>query len=135
MMNLRRSKQLVVLLALLGCTVLGSVILTGCGTTKATKMAQGAQILITSVNDGMQVWRDYVNAGKATASQIAKVKNADRGYTTAMHVLGAANEKLAVAEETNTADKAQLAADAETANQSVKDAESALLALLNQYIK
>jgi len=94
--------------------------ITGCGTNAPTKAAQGEQILITVVNDGMQQWAAFVNAGKATQSQINIVHTTYDGYYAAQQLAKAVIEK-------SLADIAQ-------ANQAVKDAETALLALLNKYL-
>jgi hypothetical protein len=95
---------------------------TGCGTTPETKITQGAQIVITSVNDAMSEWVAYVNAGKATQKQIDTVKTAYNGYYTAMKTLQAVCDKVAAKDPTATA------ADLTAANTAVTNAENALIA-------
>ncbi len=92
----------------------------GCGTTPETKIAQGAQIVITGVNDAMSEWATYVNAGKAKQSQIDKVKTAYNAYYAAIQALRAVSDKMA-------ANSGGSAADLATANAAVQGAESALL--------
>jgi ABC-type sugar transport system substrate-binding protein len=99
---------------------------TGCGSTPATKAAQAEKIIITSVNDGMQEWAAYVNAGRAKKSQIDKVHTAYNDYYAAQLVAKAVIEKATSGPVTQ--------AEIETANKSVTDAEVALLAILNSYL-
>ncbi len=107
---------------------LAIVTFTGCGTNAPTKAAQGEQILITAVNDGMTEWAAYVNAGKAKQSQIDLVKISYNSYYTAQQTAKAVIEKVISKDPTATV------ADVGTANQAVKDAENALLVLLNSFI-
>lgn len=100
----------------------------GCGTNAPTKAAQGEQILITSVNAGMDQWVAYVNSGKAKQSQIDAVHNAYDAYYAAQQVAKAVIEKA-------IAGQGATQADVTTANQAVTNAENVLLALLNQFIK
>lgn len=109
------------------------VLFTGCGTTPETKITQGAQIVITSVNDAMSEWSNYVNSGKAKQSQIDTVKTAYNAYYTAVQALRAVCDKMAAKDPTTTP------ADLATANAAVQNAESALLSevatILNAVIK
>ncbi len=114
-------KLLILAIAL---TALASPLITGCGTTPETKIAQGAQIVITGVNDGMGKWADYVNAGNAKQSQIDKVKTGYNAYYTAMQALNAILDKMAAKDPSATA------SDMTAANDKVKHAESALLSEL-----
>ncbi len=114
-------KLLILAIAL---TALASPLLTGCGTTPETKIAQGAQLVITGVNDGMSEWAAYVNAGKAKQSQIDTVKTAYNAYYTATKVLNAVLDKMAAKDPTATP------ADMNAANDAVKHAETALLSEL-----
>ena len=101
---------------------------TGCGTNAPTKDAQGEQILIHTVNDGMAEWANYVNAGKATQKQIDTVHKAYDDYYAAQQVAKAVIEK-SIAKDPNTSP-----ADIATANAAVEGAESSLLSLLNQFL-
>jgi hypothetical protein len=98
--------------------------LAGCGTNTYTKIAQADQVIITGVNDGVQQWVAYVNAGKATAKQIQTFKIAYTAYYDAQQVLRAVLEKLAAKDPTATA------ADIATANAAVQSTENTLLETL-----
>jgi len=117
---MKRLHQLLFIAALAMGIVAGSRLLTGCGTTPETKIAQGAQIVITGVNDAMSEWATYVNAGKAKQSQIDKVKTAYNAYYAAIQALRAVSEKMA-------SNSGGSASELATANASVAGAESALL--------
>lgn len=110
------------------CIVPLVTVIQGCGTTPETKIAQGAQIVITSVNDAMAEWTAYVNAGKAKQSQIDTVKKAYTAYYDAVQVLKAVCEKMA-AKDPNTS-----AADLATANASVTNAENTVLGAVAQIL-
>lgn len=112
---------------LLALCLVSTVAFVGCGTTPAAKFAQGERVLITSVNDGMTEWSAYVNAGKATQKQVDAVKTGYNAYVTAQGVAKAVLEKSVVSTVSPT--------ELTTANKAVTDAEAAVLALLNQYIK
>lgn len=121
-------KDLISIPVFVACVFLMALAITGCGTNAPTQAAQADQIVITSVNAGMSLWVNYVNAGKATQSQIDKVRMAYNAYYTAQQVAKAVIEKAIVANSTVTA------ADIATANQAVNDAETALLTILNQFL-
>lgn len=105
--------------------------LPGCGSTPASKAAQGERIVIHSVNDAMTEWAAYVNAGKATAQQIKDVQTAYDAYFAAQQVAKAAIEKLAVAE---SGGQATSPADVATANAAVTNAENTLIGLIGSII-
>jgi hypothetical protein len=113
---------------LLLALVSASLLVSSCGTNAPTKAAQADQILITVVADGMQQWAAYVNAGKATQSQINTVKTAYTAYYTAQQVAKAVIEKAIAKDPTVTT------GELSQANQAVKDAETALIAIVNQFI-
>jgi hypothetical protein len=102
--------------------------LVGCGTTVPAKAAQGEKILIQSVNDGMALWADRVNAGKATQKQVDQVRKSYNDYLAAQAVAKAAIEKAI------TAGTASSSADIGAANAAVSAAEQTLLGLLNQLL-
>lgn len=126
---------LLMLSCALGLATVGLMGTTGCGTTAATRATQIDRPVITAVNDAMAEWRDYVNAGKATRTQINEVHTAYDAYYAAQMILKAAVEKLAAAENTpTTTGTAQYEADIAISNQAVTDAEIALVRLVNKYI-
>ena len=110
--------------ALLVCTVL----LTGCLTTDRVVKTEG--VLITTVDTGMSIWASYVTAhqsdGKVTQAQVDKVKVAYNAYYTAQQIAKAAIEKSIAGTGT--------AADVATANAAVINAQTSLLAIINQYL-
>ena len=111
--------------------LIGALALTfsaGCSTNQTHSADISEAVVITSVNTGLFVWHDLVVAGKATQSQIDTVHKAYDAYYTAQTVAKAAIEKAILNNTPN-------AADVTTANQAVTDAEAALLAILNQYVK
>jgi hypothetical protein len=120
-------------MALIGCTLLGAVLMTGCGTTPATKMAQVEQPIITTVNDAMAEWRDYVNAGKAKQSQIDSVKEAYVAYYIAQQVVKGVNLKLAQL-ETDPSVVPPTPDEIKTAQGAFTQAELALIALVNEFV-
>lgn len=110
--------------ALLVCTVL----LTGCLTTDGVVKTEG--VLITTVDTGMSIWASYVTThqsdGKVTQAQVDKVKTAYNAYYTAQQIAKAAIEKSIAGTGT--------AADVATANAAVINAQTSLLAIINQYL-
>jgi hypothetical protein len=117
--------SILIFLAILPVLLLDS----GCASTSQTStVIKSEGVLITTVDTGMRVWATYVNSGKASQSQVDAVKGAYNVYYTAQLASEAAIEKLITSGSTNTA-------DITTANTSVLSAETALLNLLNQYIK
>lgn len=116
-----RTFRLAALLALASFLLAVSLSMTSCGTTPETKIAQGAQIVITGVNDAMSEWANYVNQGKATQKQIDTVKLAYNGYYDAVQVVRALAEKMAAKQPGATA------ADLATANTAMVNAETSLL--------
>lgn len=112
-------KKLIVGLVCIACFA-------GCSTSQTTAIkAEGT--IITTVDVGMKVWANYVNAGKATASQIGTVEQAYMAYYNAQLISEAALEKIVSTGSTNNV-------DITIANASVSTAEGSLLTLLNQYI-
>lgn len=97
---------------------------------QTTIKAEG--VLITSVDTGMELWRDYVTMhqsdGKVTQAQIDKVHQAYNAYYAAQQSAKAAIERVMVLNSTNSA-------DAITAQTAVISAEQSLLNLLNEYLK
>lgn len=106
---------------------------TGCGTTPVAKAVQGNSIIIYSVDSAMKMWSDYVNAGKATTVDIQRVKSAYMSYYNAQQINKAVIEKW-LASQTAT-DSASYASDAALANTAVKNAETALINLINSILK
>lgn len=100
---------------------------TGCGTTPINATVKAEGVIIASVDTGMKIWADQVNAGKATQAQVDTIKTAYNAYYDAQMVAKAAIEKVIVNGSTNVTDIA-------TANTSVSSAEVALLSVLNQFI-
>jgi hypothetical protein len=86
---------------------------------------------ITAVDTGMKAWHDWVVAGKATQAQVDTVKTAYQSYYAAQQVAKAALEKYIVATSTNSI---TASSDAQRANQSVADAEQALVSIINSFI-
>lgn len=101
-------------------------ILVGCGTTPISKTVATEGITITSVDTGMQVWADWVNAGKATQFQVNAVKQGYNAYYVAQSVAKAAIEQVLLTSSTNTTDAA-------TATAAESNAASALINLINSY--
>jgi hypothetical protein len=130
MKPISQSIRLALVVTMAFCLADGALLmlLPGCGTTPETKIAQGAQIVITSVNDAMAEWTAYVNAGKAKQSQIDTVKTAYTAYYGAVQVLKAVCEKMA-AKDPNTS-----AADLATANAAVTNAENTVLSAVAQIL-
>ena len=115
------------LLPLFLSLILATVIYSGCKSPVQTAIkAEG--VLIVSVDTGMNLWHDRVVAGKATQSQVDAVHKAYNAYYDAQMTAKAVIEKVLTNVSTNSADVTM-------ANLAVANAESSLLALLNQYIK
>jgi hypothetical protein len=125
------NKALFVMSLLAIATIFGNIT-NGCATKPVQKVIQGEGILITSVDTGMKIWADYVNAhltdGKVTQKQLDTVKEAYNAYYASQMTAKAVIEKILSNVSTNQA-------DALTANLAVKNAEAELLNLLNSYIK
>lgn len=107
------------------------LLLAGCK-SPTTAIVQTEGVLITTVDTGMKTWDMYVtvhqNDGKVTQAEVNAVHSAYNTYYYAQEMSKAALESYIANNTTNSA--AIL-----TANQSVVTAETALLSLLNQYIK
>lgn len=102
---------------------------TACKTTTivpATIKTEG--VIITTVDTGMKGWAIYVNSGKATQSQVDAVHKAYDTYYNAQVIAETALVTYLSSGSTN-------GIDISSANTSVANAETALLNILNQYIK
>lgn len=115
----------IVLVTMLSITPI--LIGSGCGSTPVTTANKANAIVITSVNAGMTLWKDYVNSGKATQAQINAVKSFYTTYYNAELAVKAALELSISTTNSNAADMANV-------NASVASAEKALLDILNQYL-
>ena len=120
-------KSFVSLIALCGLCFISSFV-AGCGTTPATKLAQGEKVVITSVNVGVKQVVSAINAGKLTQKQCDSFRKYYTDYTDAQLLAKAAIEKLNASSAGATADDAQLA------NEAVNKAELTLLAFINSVI-
>lgn len=116
-------KKLITSIAL-GIVLAGS---SGCNSTPTQITIKAEGVIITSVNTGMQIWSDQVNAGHATQAQVDTVKTAYNAYYDAQMVAKAAIEQVLASGSTNTV-------DITTANAGVGNAEATLLSILNQFI-
>lgn len=117
------------MLKLLAIVSLSLALFTGCNTPPTTVAYRVEGVVITTVDKGMNAWRDYVVAGFATKAQVLQVKDAYDKYYNAQLLARAAFEK-AMAE----ADSATAADEIATANKAVADAESALLSLIQSFL-
>ena len=104
------------------------IVVAGCATPEVTAY-KSESVVITSVDTGMNIWRDYVNAGHATREQIVLVHKAYDTYYNAQFIAKAALE-LYISHKTDTS-----AETVAKANQAVADAQVALINLVTQYIK
>jgi uncharacterized lipoprotein NlpE involved in copper resistance len=100
----------------------------GCGSTPASKAVQIERVVILGVNDAMTEWASYVNAGKATKDQVAKVKLGYDSYVVAQATAKAVIEKAITSGSSDPNETA-------LATQAVKDAEAQLIDLVNSFIK
>ena len=105
---------------------------TGCkNTSPTTAIVKSEAIIVTSVDTGMKIWHDYVVAhltdGKVTQKEIDTVATAYNAYYTAQLAVKATLEQVILTGSTNTVDIA-------TANASVINAETSLLALINKFL-
>jgi (2Fe-2S) ferredoxin len=120
------------LLFLSGALVISTLCYTGCQTKPAVVITQSEGVIINSVDVGMNTWALYVKAhvsdGAVTQQQLDTVKSAYTTYYNAQLIAKAALETYIVNGSTNTV-------DITTANTAVSGAETALLSILNQYIK
>lgn len=120
------------LLFLIGCLTIASVSYTGCKTPPAVAIVRSEGVIITTVDTGMKTWALYVTQhqhdGKVTQAQVDKVQDVYSTYYNAQLVLKGALEMYVVNGSTNKA-------EVDAANIAVLNAQSAILALLNQYIK
>ena len=105
-------------ITMVGCTT---------GTNNTTVKVEAG--LIPSVNVAMSVWKTRVEAGKATQAQVDKVHALYDVYYNSQLVLKAAIEKSIVSK--TPADEAAVT----VAAASMKDAQTALLNLVNSLIK
>lgn len=110
-------------IALLACSL---ILIQGCGSTPVATANNAEAVVITSVNAGMSLWHDYVVQGKATQAQVDQVKTAYTTYYNAQLIVKAALEQATTS--TN-------AFDITNQTQAVTSAETALLSILNQYLK
>lgn len=108
------------------CTLL--VALVGCKSTPQSIAIKSEGVIITSVDLGMKGWATYVNAGKATQQQVDTVKSAYNTYYNAQLI---AESALTMYIQTGSTNATTI--NATSAEVSV--AETALLNILNQYIK
>jgi hypothetical protein len=120
-------KHLHVFLLLLSLC-LSSALIDGCGSTPATKLAQGEKVLITSVNVAVRQVVIAINAGKLTQKQCDTFKKYYVDYTEAQKVAKAAILKL------NAAQPGATTADADAANNAVQEAETVLLSFINSVL-
>jgi len=108
------------------------IFIEGCASSPVQTTIKSEQVLIVSVDTGMQIWHDYVVAhltdGKVTQKQIDTVRNAYNDYYAAQQAAKAIIEKVLTNVSTNQA-------DVDVANAAVDNAKQALLSILNQYIK
>lgn len=84
--------------------------------------------IIITVDTGMKGWAMYVNAGNATQAQVDAVKNAYNTYYAAQSLADIALTDYIASGSTNSV-------SLNTINSQVATAETALLSLLNTYIK
>lgn len=100
-----------------------------CHNTKVdSTIIKSEGVLITTVDTGMKAWALYVNAGRATQAQVNAVKQAYNTYYNAQLIAEAALTTYISTGSTNSADITGNAT-------AVANAETALLNLLNTYIK
>lgn len=107
--------------------LLAPVLFTGCGSTPTQSVIKAEAPIITGVNASMTAWASFVNAGKATQTQVDAVKNAYETYFNAQQIVKGALETSLSTTNSNSA-------DISSANKAVANAESALLSLLSQYL-
>ncbi len=104
-----------------------AVLDTGCGSTPAEVAYKGEALIIQSIDLGMKLWADQVNAGNATQKQVDEVKAAYNVYYNAQQAAKAALMKYLASQTKDSA-------DVQAANAAVVNAENALLSILNQFI-
>lgn len=112
---------------LIGLLIASPIMYQGCGSTPIATANNANALVITSVNTGMTTWASYVNSGKATQAQVDSVKNAYQAYYNAELIVKATLETSINTTNANTNDIA-------TASIAVTNAQTALLALLNQFL-
>jgi len=104
-----------------------SLFIEGCATTSTTIKTEG--VTVTTVDTGMKTWASYVQAhltdGKVTQKEINNVETAYTAYYNAQLVTEAYLESSVSTGSTN---------DITTVEASVTNAETSLLALINQYL-
>jgi len=115
------------LMSTLAALVIASTAVSCKSTNTITTVTQVEGVVIKTVDVGMQTWRDYVVAGKASQAQVNTVMNAYNTYYNAQMIAKGAIEQYLATGSTNQADVA-------VANQAVSQAETSLLSLLNQYL-
>jgi hypothetical protein len=130
--NINRSKIMkkLSLFAALCLALLPALLLlpVGCGTT-AQKVYQSEGVVIHSVDVGMNLWRDYVMFGKATQAQVDAVKEGYTAYYTAQQIAKLAFERYLASKTPDNLEGIK------TANAAVLNAETAVLNLINGYLK
>ena len=104
------------------------IFVAGCATPDVTAY-KVESVTITSVDTGMHVWADWVNAGHATKQQVVAVHQAYDTYYNAQ-VVAKATIELYMNHKTDSS-----ATMVTTANQAVADAQVALINIVTQYIK
>lgn len=102
---------------------------TGCSTDATSTAVNADAVVITGVNAAMTTWASYVNAGKATQSQVATVSNAYSLYYQAQLVASNAASIYSANPSTNTATAKANALAAALASQ------SNIVAIVNQLVK
>ena len=103
---------------------------TGCTTNQVSTITKTEGVTIASVNTAMQVWHDWVMAGKATQSQLDTVKKAYGVYYDAQQQMKAALELASINSNTNST-----ASDMTTANAAVANAGQSLINLISTFTK
>lgn len=103
----------------------------GCKTSQINTSIKSEGVIIVTVDTGMKIWAQRVNAGQATQAQVDTVKIAYNAYYSAQQAAKAAIEKAMVSSSTNSTSLTDIA----TANTAVVNAENSLLSILNTFIK
>ena len=101
----------------------------GCGTTATTTAVNSDAVLIQTVNGALAAWAAYVNAGKATRSQVDTVSNAYNVYFNSQVVASNASYLYVISPTTNSSQVVSLTLAAALASQ------TNLVAIINQLSK
>jgi len=118
------------LILIIGFAIVSTAFYTGCSTTQVQTITKTEAVLISSVDTAMNVWHDWVVAGKATQAQVDAVKKAYNYYYDAQQVLKAALEMSTVSTGTNAP-----TSDVTTANNAVLNAEQTVVDLVKTFTK